>query len=162
MDKFLSHYDKLLMDEGFDSLSLNDKNLLVNYMAKQSGQPVLNIDPEFVLNYHKNLKIEYLRENVEAEICVGFTATNGHTYRTNRDDQINMIGQKDELVEDETITEVHWKTENAGYVLHTKEEWLTVYREAFAHKKAKLFKYNTLKQQVLSAETHDELLEIKW
>src|SRR5437763_9836650 len=74
-------------------------------------------------------KIRELNNKCEAVIVAGFTSSNGHTYRTNRDDQVNMIGQKDDLA-DGTVTVIPWKTEDVGYINHTRDEWFTVYSEA--------------------------------
>jgi hypothetical protein len=97
----------------------------------------------------KAIKIASLKRLCELAIEEGFTSKiNGHHYRTNRDDQINFIGQKDELTSDPSIIDVPWKTEDAGYVVHTREEWLKIHSEGLAHKKAQLFKYDQLKQAV--------------
>lgn len=114
------------------------------------------------LSYFQDLKKAELNRQCEEAIVQGFTASNGHVYRTNRDDQTNMIGQKDELMSKTSITTVPWKTEDAGYIVHTREEWLTVYAEAFAHKKNQLFKYDTLKGEVYKCERKEEVDIIKW
>jgi hypothetical protein len=159
---FNTPIEQKLVQSGFNSLSTEEKNTLVAVLASKAGLLYYQIDDEYILNYHKQLKIELLSEQCEETIINGFTASNGHHYRLNRDDQINMIGQKDELMEDPTITTVPWKTEDAGYIEHTREEWLQVYREAFAFKKQNLFKYKDLKQQVLDAATHEEILAVSW
>ncbi|MCA1025794.1 hypothetical protein LCM23_06790 [Cytobacillus kochii] len=110
----------------------------------------------------KSGKNSKLKKACEESILAGFSSANGHFYRTNRDDQTNMIGQKDILNSDESISTVQWKTEDAGYIAHTREEWLKVYNEAFMHKQKQLFKYDSLKSQVLSATTQEELDSINW
>jgi hypothetical protein len=111
----------------------------------------------------KEMKINNLNRQCEKAIEEGFTSTvNGHIYRTNRDDQINFMGQKDELTSDAVIETVMWKTEDAGYLSHTREEWLEIYFEALANKKVQLFKYNTLKGQVLAAASKEAVDLISW
>jgi hypothetical protein len=111
----------------------------------------------------KEMKINNLNRQCEKAIEEGFTSTvNGHIYRTNRDDQINFMGQKDELTSDAIIETVMWKTEDAGYLSHTREEWLEIYFEALANKKVQLFKYNTLKGQVLAAASKKAVDLISW
>lgn len=160
--KGLVPVERKLLTSGFDSLDTLEKNQLVSQIAKKEGKMYYEITEDYILEYHKNLKIDVLRQICNDKIINGFTASNGHTYRTNRDDQLNMIGQKVELMADESITTVSWKTEDAGYIDHTREEWLQVYKEGYEHKETNLLKYNTLKQQVRDAKTHDEVLAISW
>jgi hypothetical protein len=110
----------------------------------------------------KEIKISELNGICDLKIEEGFTSSNGHHYRTNRDDQVNMIGQKDELDANLLITEVAWKTEDVGYIIHPRLEWLQVYREAFAHKETQLYKYNELKQKVLLCISVAEVESIQW
>lgn len=116
-----------------------------------------------LLSQFKQLKIDNLNRTCDTQIDEGFTSSNGHRYRLTRDDQINMMGRKSELKEDETITQVDWKTEDAGYITHTREEWLNVvYREAFNYKESQIYKYNQLKQQVLACVSIDEINAVVW
>lgn len=157
-----SQIERKLVEVGFDAFSVNEKNSLADLLAKREGKSYLEITSEYILNHHKNLKKYILKDACELSIIEGFTASNGHIYRTNRDDQTNMIGQKDELNDDPSIAYVDWKTEDADYIRHTREEWMTVYREAFAYKKAQLFKYNSLKKLIDQVQTHDEVVAINW
>jgi hypothetical protein len=114
------------------------------------------------LDQIKQNKINELKQKCEETIETGFTSSNGHFYRTNRDDQINMIGQKDALMSDSTIATVKWKSEDAGYMEISKNEWLSkVYSEAFLHKQAQLFKYDELKKQVVEASL-EQVEAIVW
>jgi len=115
-----------------------------------------------ILDTYKITHILHLKSRCESEIEKGFTATNGHFYRTNRDDQTNMLGQFNAISTDQLIETVMWKTEDAGYISHTREGWLDIYRQAFTHKQTQLFKYDTLKKQVNDAKTHEELTAITW
>lgn len=134
-----------------------EENLIVKQVGEGLNTPKWDFTNEVwvegkadseLLAEAKERKTAELKAKCEQAIIEGFTATNGHHYRTNRDDQVNMIGQKDDLMEDTTITEVMWKTEDSGYVSHTRDEWLAIYKEAFTHKQTQLFKYDTLKQEV--------------
>lgn len=151
-----------MMTNSFDKFNISEKNALISELANRNGLMFHEVDNEYILNHHKKLKIELLKEQCETAIEKGFVASNGHTYRTNRDDQINMIGQKDELMADETINTVLWKTEDEGYIEHTRDEWLNVYSEAFAFKKAQLLKYDSLKKLVNEAKTHEDIIAISW
>jgi hypothetical protein len=157
-----TYQEKMLIEQGYDTFGLENKNRLITILAEREGLVLSQVTDEYILNHHKQLKVDILSEICESNIVKGFTASNGNTYRTNRDDQVNMIGQKDELAEDPSITVVHWKTENLGYIEHTREEWMKVYIEAFSHKKSNLFRYNSLKHKVLNATTHSEIVGINW
>ena len=121
-----------------------------------------DITEAYILKRHKTIKTDWLSALCEDAIVQGFTSANGNLYRTNRDDQINMMGQKDYLDANPTVTTVMWKTENKGYVSHTKAEWLAVYAEAFSHKRDKLLKYNDLKTKVTNATTDEAVVAVQW
>jgi hypothetical protein len=159
---FLTPLEKKLLDEGYSSFSLTDKNSLIAILANKVGVKYSDITDEYIFNYHKQLKIDILSDNCDEKIIAGFTSANGHKYRTNRDDQINMIGKMIQLMNNTSIVEVNWKTEDAGYVKHTREEWITVFNEGLAHKEQNLFHYNTLKAQVHSAQTDAEVVAVKF
>lgn len=130
----------------------------VSYTVKEATPKI-----EYNAEYFKPLKILELNKMCEQTIEAGFTSNiNGHVYRTNRDDQINMMGQKDELMDDPAIETVPWKTEDVGYIKHTRADWLNIYKEGLQHKKAQLFKYDQLKKQVLAAQTIDEINAVQW
>lgn len=124
------------------------------------GQLVKN--DSMLLEKIKARKNAELKQACESAILAGFISSNGHTYRTNRDDQTNMIGQKDKILADSTISIVQWKTEDVGYVSHTRDEWLTVYNEAFDHKQQQLFKYDSIKGQVNACTTYEAIQAIVW
>ncbi|MES9681797.1 hypothetical protein ABWK22_02530 [Gottfriedia acidiceleris] len=158
----LTSMEEKLIEVGFDMMDTREKNLLISVIANNEGLSYNLIDDQYILDYHKKLKSDQLSLTCDETIIKGFEASNGHFYRTNRDDQVNMIGQKDELMADPEMTEVFWKTEDAGYIKHPKDEWLTIYTEAFAHKKKQLYKYNNLKQQVLLSTEHGQIVNVNW
>jgi hypothetical protein len=159
---FYSFLELDLLKKGYHNFEDHEKQALMNEIHNKTGEDIVKITDEFLFDYTKDLKKQFLKDKCEESIEKGFTATNGYLYRTNRDDQINMVGQRDELLEDESISEVLWKTEDAGYIQHTREEWLSIYKQGFAHKKEQLFKYDMLKQQVNNALTHEEITSIVW
>lgn len=146
-----------IVHSGYHNLTVIEEEFAKDILAKDSI-----VTEEQILEHCKTIKIEYFNKLCEQKIIEGFVASNGYKYRTNRDDQTNMIGQKDELNADDSITTVSWKTEDYGYVNHTRAEWLNVYNEAFTHKKTQLFKYNQLKISVLNSISHEEMEQIKW
>lgn len=151
-----------LLTNGFKKLSPFNANNIIIEVAKSKGMSPSDVTSQDIFEYHKELKHLVFKETCEDNILEGFTASNGHFYRTNRDDQINLMGQKDELFANEAVATVYWKTEDVGYIPHTREEWMNVYREAFNHKKQILFKYDTKKTLIVNATTEEELIAIKW
>lgn len=154
--------DTNLMQTDFDTLDNETKNDIIIVLARKGNMVLNEVTPEYILQYHRELKRVEMNQACDDAICDGFTATNGHIYRTNRDDQTNMIGQKDELNGDPTIEVVPWKTEDMGYIEHTREDWLSVYAQAFTFKKQNLFKYDSLKKDITLTTSHSDIIAIRW
>jgi hypothetical protein len=122
-----------------------------------------NYDHSFNLEQYKTFKIDELSQKCKEDIYKGFTSNlNGHFYRTNTDDQLNFLGKFNQLMSDETLTTVMWKTEDVGYIEHTREDWLSVYNEALTAKEQKLFKYDQLRDQVNACTTKEEVEAVVW
>lgn len=152
-----------LLSTGLQSMTLDEKNELVSTIARKEGKSYFEITEEYILAYHKRLKIESMTVVSDETIVKGFTSSNGHIYRTNRDDQINMIGKALQLTIDPTVETVPYKSEDAGYMVMSKEDWISdVFMEGLNHKEKTLHKYNTLKANVEAATTEADLLLISW
>lgn len=122
-----------------------------------------NFDPILDIEQCKKMKIEELQKRCQEDIEGGFISQlNNHHYRTNGDDQLNLLGKFNQLMNDSTITTVMWKTEDEGYIEHDRDTWLQIYNEALAAKETKLFKYDQLKKQVNVAMTKEEVEAIVW
>ncbi|RFP77300.1 hypothetical protein D0N41_22570, partial [Bacillus subtilis KCTC 1028 = ATCC 6051a] len=147
----ITRIEQQMLDKGISSFTQYDMNTLIVRIADKLGKLPYEITEDVILQHHKNLKNDLLSEACEEEIIKGFTASNGHVYRTNRDDQVNMIGQKDILDDTDSAEPIKWRTEDAGWIDHTKDEWLQIYKEAFDFKKSTLLKYASLKDQVNNA-----------
>lgn len=153
----------MLLEVGYDSMSPYDRNRLLTQLANVRELDIRELTEDLVLEYHKELKSNMLSLKCEELIIKGFKSSNGYTYRTNRDDQINMIGQKDMLDKNEDVSVVYWKTEEEGYIEHSREDWLEqVYAEGYKHKEENLFKYNGLRTEVLKATKHDDIVAVQW
>lgn len=153
---------EMLLRDGYFQMSAENKNMLVTYLAEKNNMLLTDIDTDFILQTVKDIKIEELSKTCNDTIEKGFVATNGHKYRTNRDDQINMMGEKDRLDNDPSVDIVQWKTEDIGYIPHSREEWLGIYHEGLEFKRKQLMRYNYLKMLVLNAKGEMELINIKW
>lgn len=156
-------YERELITKGFDKMNPDYQNSLMNAISRKTGMLLWQIRPDDILKYHKDLKIAMHNEFCEIDIASGFTATNGHRYRTNADDQTNFLGKLIFLLMKPDITEIGWKAEDVGdYVVHTKDEWLQVAMEGFAHKETQLSKFNEKTKLIRTATTHDQIVDVSW
>lgn len=159
----LTAIEKRLLEVGFDALTTSEKNQLISALANASGKMYYEITQDDIINHHKTLKLELLDDASRTEILKGFTSSNGHIYRTNGDDRENMIGKAVQLILQPEIVLVKWKTEDIGYMDHTREEWINnVFLEGLNFKETVLFKYNTLRIQIENATLDSEVLAVKW
>lgn len=148
--------DKIVYDGGFIHTSDKSKYLIVDDDVSPDS---INVDQ--TLDFHKKVKIDDLNTKCEQAIAAGFQSqTTGHFYKFDVYDQLNFLEAKESLTpQDQSIT---WKTEDAGPVVHTVDQFLQVCEEAKQHKWNCINKYWTLKQQVLNATTHEEINAIQW
>ena len=158
----LTRLENKLVEEGIETFTLEEKNMLIQYIARRNALPVNQVTDEYLLEYHKQIKKEILRNKCQTIIKNGFTAFNGHTYKADFDDQINFMGKMIHILADPTIETVIWKTEDVGYLEHTKDEWIRVFVEGVKHKEDNIFKYNNLLKMLEDAKTHKEVININW
>lgn len=158
----ITKLERELLKRGYDSFTTQEKNDFASELVAKKNVSYTDITEEFILNYHKELKSLLVKEECEQSILEGFKASNGNTYRTNRDDQTNMLGQRQFLNDYPQQTHVKWKTENKGYIVHTKEEWLSVYYEAFQFKFKSLLKYDEMKSYIELCKTHEDIVLVDW
>lgn len=158
----LSELDEKLLEVGYNAMSLIDKNRLIGQIGSSKGVSYTTLTDTDVLNYHKDIKKYVLSDTCEDEIIKGFTSSNGHTYRTDRDDQTRMLGQH-AMIDIASLTEVEWKTEDVGYITHTVADWRNqVFIEGFIHIKDTLFRLRSLRDKIDLATTHEDLVGISW
>lgn len=159
----LTVLEQKLVAVGYHAFDTVEKNTLIKELARREGVPYNEITEDFILEIHKLIKTREFSLISNRTINRGFTSSNGYFYRTNEGDQANMIGKAVQLLLVPTIEQVFWKTEDAGYIPHTREEWIKfVFIEGLTHKETTLFKYDTLKQAVQNAGSHEELLKLQW
>lgn len=159
-----NYYDKKILREGVEALSLFEKNEFIMYLANKHQKPVNEITEDFILDYHKKLKINDFSIRCEDDILEGFTSpTTGHTYHTGRDDQFNMFAKYIMTKDDPTVTEILWKAEDVGeQIPHTKEEFIEVVMEGFRHVERTLLKLDNLRKKIRKCTTDAELVAITW
>lgn len=158
----LTRLEKKLIEEGISAFTLEEKNMFIQYIARRNALPVNQITDEYILEYHKQMKREEFSKKCQTNIRKGFVSSNGHTYRTDYDDQINFMGKMIYLLADPTITTIMWETEDEGCLEHTRDEWIIVFKEGIEHKERNIFKYNSLLTDLDNAETHEEIIKITW
>jgi hypothetical protein len=114
---------------------------------------------------YKFMKIEQLNYLCNQTIKAGFTSSalgTPHQYKSDYDDQINTIGCLTLLNADSTLQSMIFKTVDAGFMIHTREQFLKLYKDGEEFKRNNITIYNTKKFQVLNALTKDEVIAIKW
>jgi hypothetical protein len=110
-------------------------------------------------------KINEMNDVCNKSILEGFNSSClgvEHQYQFGYDDQINLSGQLNLFNADETTTECNWKTIDAGVLVHTKAQFIQLFKDGLAFKAGQIGKYWTLKAQILSAKTEDEINAIVW
>lgn len=149
--------------QNYDILWTDDNRVYTHDFTIKNGVIVFGEQKnKFSLGEYKQTKVQHLSTQCEQSIEEGFISTNGHFYRTNRDDQTNFMGEKEYLNDHPEIEEVVWKTEDEGYLPHAREEWIKVFHEGIQHKKQQLYKYDKLRALVNAATTQEEVDAINW
>lgn len=159
----LSNETKLSLVGTFELMDLAGQDYACSLVAQDRGKRVREVTDEDVMEYHKELIKAVFSEKCNADIENGFDSTvNGHRYRTNRDDQINFIGEYLLLQSDASIQGAVWTTEDVGPLPLTRDEFFQVYKEAFTHKNDTIKRYWVKKNEVDACTTHAELRNITW
>jgi hypothetical protein len=113
----------------------------------------------------KAQKISELDQTCNQTILSGFTSSalgDPHEYDFDYEAQQNLAGMLSLFNADATITDVTWKTKDAGPLVHTKEQFLQLYKDGFDFKNSNIGKYWTLKAQVLSAGDKAGVDSVTW
>ena len=110
----------------------------------------------------KTSKLTSLNTFCEAAIVGGFTSSalgSEHTYQSDRDDQVNLMGLvtagNDDVLKCFDGYTWNWKQ-------HTVSQLKKVFNDGAAFKKEQLIKANTLKAQIEAASANEELDGIVW
>lgn len=132
-----------------------------NYAVLEDDE---SVEYETILDHYKKDKIDELNEACEATILAGFYCeANGHYYGFSAYDQMNFTQQYLLLVSNPELTgPIRWKTEDAGVIAHSREEFIAVCETAERHKRGNIEKYWELKEQIENARTFEEVNAVHW
>ena len=127
---------------------------------------VLNDDEEVtaevILEHYKRKRIDELDHLCEQTIMNGFE-WNGYWFSFDKHDQDNFTQMYLILVDNPDLQgPIRWKTENAGIIELTREEFKEVCLAAERHKRGLIERYWVLKNQVLTAGTFEEVSSVRW
>ncbi|GAA4704079.1 DUF4376 domain-containing protein [Brevibacillus fulvus] len=151
----------LQLEYGQDS----DKFAQYRYRVDPDNQTIIwdLTPPTAPLEQVKTAKIDFLNNECFKAIYAGFiSASTGHTFRFNEEDQANFNQQSTLFLLKPDLAETQWKTEDAGIVTLTRDQFIEVVFEAGQHKQQQIGKYWTLKAQVEAATTKEEVDSINW
>jgi chitodextrinase len=139
------------------------KDYAASLVSQAKGKSIREVTEDDIINYHKEIKKAIFNDLCGQEIEAGFHShTNDHIYRTNRDDQINFIGQYLLLKEVDAIQQVFWKTEDSGQIPLTRDQFFNIYKEALMHKNNTIQKYWYKKIEVDNCTSHEQLRNVLW
>lgn len=164
--KIVSHGTTFISMDGYETIEVyieEDHELLNDFESKFSYEDgVVVKDLSLSLESLKTEKIAELNGKCESTIAQSFQARNGHTYQFEMKDQLNFSQQFLLITSNPDIKEVLWKTEDAGVLTHSREEFVEVIEDAENHKRNNISRYWALKEQVNQASTIEEIKAIEW
>jgi hypothetical protein len=162
-DTMMTPTEKLTLVSTFDTVDNSGKDYIASLVAQDKGKRIRDISDDEVLQYHKDLVKQIFDTQCQIAIEAGFVSpTNNHIFRTNKDDQINIIGEYLLVKEDATITKVYWKTEDAGIVPIPRDDFMVVFREALTHKNNVIQAFWMKKVEVDACTSHAQINAIQW
>lgn len=113
----------------------------------------------------KESKLVELDEKCNQVIMGGFSSSalgEQHTYQSMILDEIWFNSTINRFSVDPNFTSVNYKTIDAGYLLHTKEQFIQAFVDGHTFGDSQIMKLNTLKDQVNNATTVEDLEKITW
>lgn len=151
---------------------LDNQGKLVIDITKKYNEEIINPKDIFI---EATINIEDIKANKLAEfdascqatIQKGFSSSatgTEHFYRFNKEeDQLNFNQQLSMIQEfPEDYPTIYWKTEDAGVLPHTQDQFKLVVKDASIHKNNNIQKYWNLKNQILIATSIEEVQAIVW
>ena len=110
-------------------------------------------------------KIEEINLACNLEILNGFKSSASgeeHSYKFDEEYQRNfglMIGA---ISVDPSLDSIPWPTKNIGIVNHTRSEFIQLYLDGKLFMESKLYRYFSLKEQILAMTSIEQIKAIVW
>ncbi len=123
----------------------------------------IKCDEEFITLARISKYLE-LTSKCNKAILAGFETVDGKFYQFDEKDQTNFTQQTILIMMDSSVTTVTWESGNQDgkFAEYTKEEFLQLIGLAQQHKNTKISKLTTLRNQLDSAKTIEEIKSIEW
>ncbi|WP_240418233.1 hypothetical protein [Paenibacillus periandrae] len=118
----------------------------------------------YILEDIRQSKISILNNACNAAILSGFTSNaleDEHTYDFDYEAQTNLGGMLNAIMAEIVTEKIYWKASGLP-VPHTINQFKQVYADGLTHKNSLITKYWTLKSQVLSANSLDDIESVTW
>lgn len=154
--------DFLVVVDGVGNWSITEWKLPEQ---KPSNTDVENYWNTNMMDYYKPLKKSELDNQCDLAIMGGFTSSvlgEPHQYQSMVIDEIWFNSTINRFSVDPNFTTVNYKTIDAGYLPHTKEQFFRVFIDGHNYGDSQISKLNGLKAQVEAATTKEELDAIEW
>lgn len=125
----------------------------------------IQLSAQVALANTKMTKKSDLSQQCNQAIVAGFTSSalgQAHTYPSDEEAQRNFNSEINKFVIDSTYTTSLFKTLDAGYLPHSKDQLFQVFSDGHASRVAQLAQLNQLKAQVDAVQTQADLDKITW
>jgi|GEM_PF-3572671 len=165
--------DNLVVEPGMSALYLDDndinnQDIIKNYpnYTMIDNAPVYTPIPDSVkLPFERQSKIQELNTACNQEILNGFNSSvlgESHDYSFDEEWQANFNRQMNALLLDPTIESVNWVTKDSGIILHTRQQFIDLYKESNFFINEKIGRYHTLETEINNSESINDIISIQW
>lgn len=159
---FNKPYEEHLLQDGYDALSYEHKNMLVLDLANNFGVTFNEVTMDMILTVHKTLKLAETEEIHQMEIEAGFVHPETlRMYDITIKKQVDMIGIR-VLLQTTDKKSVDIRTEDSGVVTHTRDEFIDLFEKVISYKYALDTKLIRLNEAIMTAKTTKDLLALDW
>lgn len=159
---FNKPYEEHLLQDGYDALSYEHKNMLVLDLANNFGVTFNEVTMDMILTVHKTLKLAETEEIHQMEIEAVFVHPETlRMYDITIKKQVDMIGIR-VLLQTTDKKSVDIRTEDSGVVTHTRDEFIDLFEKVISYKDALDTKLIRLNEAIMTAKTTKDLLALDW
>lgn len=159
---FNKPYEEHLLQDGYDALSYEHKNMLVLDLANNFGVTFNEVTMDMILTVHKTLKLAETEEIHQMEIEAVFVHPETlRMYDITIKKQVDMIGIR-VLLQTTDKKSVDIRTEDSGVVTHTRDEFIDLFEKVISYKYALDTKLIRLNEAIMTAKTTKDLLALDW